>query len=360
MGRDIAAYFDVRGGTLYGSPLSVGGIMHIVLPADHPEFDTLTDALSRGKPLWVPPSEPTYSLLDFVSRVINATGERFNAKSRERAAEEVGFRDAQNVLRLSQGFTDFGRLVSPRPVAYPPAIRFERDGMIARAADELERFLLSKYGPRLSQAEIQEIRFRLLEVCAEFVEQQWAEKIAALSRESRSVHGPTYRDYLTCFSEDSDQIAETTRDVLLNCGSALASFSEFITDQFIDVSGLPRSLPYATVEQIKKALEGSAIEGARLYACVAYLHDRPIPHRPNLDAGEVYTSFANDGEIIDTLLSQYDVSPIVEARTLVWFSAVLEGLPVLLEYPYREVNLVRTFVATAIRNAYLLCLVWCE
>jgi hypothetical protein len=197
MNREIATYFDVRGGTLYGSPLSVGGIMHIALPTDHPEFNVLIDGLTNNYPIGVPPSEPGYPLLDFISRVINTAAERFNARSRERVTQEIYFQDAQNILNLSQSFTDFGKLVSPRPIVYPPSIKFKRDCMIANAADQLEQFLLGKYGSHLTEHEVQEIKFSLLEICARFVGQEWAERIVAgeLVKRCRLFYGGSFRPH---------------------------------------------------------------------------------------------------------------------------------------------------------------------
>ena len=41
LSKEFAEYFDVRGGTATGKQLGIGGVMHIVLPKSHPEFDNL-------------------------------------------------------------------------------------------------------------------------------------------------------------------------------------------------------------------------------------------------------------------------------------------------------------------------------
>jgi WD40 repeat protein len=68
--REIATYFDVRGPAAQGSPLGVGGIMHIVLPERHPQFDKLLSEIAHQ-----PTSpKPTSSSIQAHSNAVTALG----------------------------------------------------------------------------------------------------------------------------------------------------------------------------------------------------------------------------------------------------------------------------------------------
>ena len=56
LSKELAEYFDVRGGTATGRQLGIGGVMHIVLPNPHREFDHLVGKISFNG---TPPNAPT-------------------------------------------------------------------------------------------------------------------------------------------------------------------------------------------------------------------------------------------------------------------------------------------------------------
>ena len=174
LSEKVASYFDVRGGTLYGSPLAMGGVMHIILPRIHKEFDTLLNGLSQGQSMEVPLWERRYLLVDFGSKVINATSERFSERVRELTERNAFSADTRNLIALANSFGDFGRVVSPRHIRCSSDLRASLNTMAIKAAEELENYLVERFQAPLSDDDLRGIEFDLLEICSEFIKLNWA------------------------------------------------------------------------------------------------------------------------------------------------------------------------------------------
>jgi hypothetical protein len=152
----------------------------------HFEFAALIDGLSKGEVSWVTPSEPRYLRLDFISKVISFTSERIRDAWMEKQSEEEDWSDARNLLGLSQAFYDLGEPVSPRPVAYSDRAKPKIKSMVETATDDLEQYLLTRYPGNPTEDELEEIKFDLLGVSAQFLAEQWGSKVEALSPHTHS------------------------------------------------------------------------------------------------------------------------------------------------------------------------------
>jgi len=155
--------------------------MHIVLPPNAEEFNTLLRGLSRQEFVTVSPSEKHFLLLDFVSRVINLVGAKFSAMVAEKRSQEIYFPQAPNIYTLAQSFYDFGTAVSLRPIAYSPQAKSSLNSMVETAANDLEHFLLNKCDNHLSEDDIQKIKYDLLGICFTFIKRNWESKLEILS-----------------------------------------------------------------------------------------------------------------------------------------------------------------------------------
>ena len=77
--EDLAKLFDVRGRTEDGRPLVTGGIMHIGLPVDHPEFDKLIENNENR----ISQPSPDFRLIEYTCAVINSAKDIFIKKGEE-------------------------------------------------------------------------------------------------------------------------------------------------------------------------------------------------------------------------------------------------------------------------------------
>ena len=136
--REVAEYFDVRGGTLYGSPLAVGGVMHIVLPESHPEYDDLMYRLVNRLPITVWQPQNSYGFFDFLNRTLTfVESECMPDAERARLAQHW----TDPVFGLLEALHFYGRLFSCRRALYESRVEARIEREAKASAPKLRRAL---------------------------------------------------------------------------------------------------------------------------------------------------------------------------------------------------------------------------
>jgi len=169
-----------------------------------------------------------------------------------------------------------------------------------------------------------------------------------------------YQDYFNHLYDVSQRVERIGEQILANSVDYLDDLTAFLQNQFVDNSEVVQNLTYAKVEAIKETIQKSSIEGFRLYVCVVNLNNITISQRPNLSTIEIYSSFADDEQIIDRLLDRYDVVPVIERYKSFIFNDFLDRNPEFLNYAFKETNFLGTTIYIAVQNSYLLCMSSCE
>jgi WD40 repeat protein len=155
LSEPLARVLDVRGGSAYGSPLGTGGIMHITLPSEHPEFDQFV-----RNPVGFQRADPNE--LIFFSEVINQTREILRAEVEDRVNNKKSFNDAENLSAIYYSLSLFGKIIIPG-ISQGQPVSSGQD--CEETANKLITDLMKRYPGKLSEPEKVEIYSKILNIC---------------------------------------------------------------------------------------------------------------------------------------------------------------------------------------------------
>ncbi len=151
----LARALDVRGGSAYGSPLGIGGIMHITLPTAHPEFDQFTRNPEGYQ-------RTDADELIFISKVINQTREILRVEVENRANNKKYFKDAENLSAIYYSLSLFGKIIIP-------GISQRQSDLLSQDSEESTKMLITdlmkRYPQKISEPETVEIYSKILNIC---------------------------------------------------------------------------------------------------------------------------------------------------------------------------------------------------
>jgi hypothetical protein len=144
LSENLAIEFNVLHGSTRGfSPLN-DGIMHIILPAQHEEFNKLLLHFS-GIPQSLGEYQRNEPLFSLFAKVVNIVKVRIDARVQEIHRQNLNFSNARSVLNISNTFANvYGDVISPSLDSKNSISNFPHQE-IEYMAIRLEKFLINEF-----------------------------------------------------------------------------------------------------------------------------------------------------------------------------------------------------------------------
>ena len=180
--KQLAELFDVRGSETAGRPLAIDGVMHIGLPASHPEFETLIqegeNSIHRLR-LSIPAQ-----LMKFTTSVVN-TAREISLSMAQNIHQKRSYGEVSNtIFAIAQSFNDNGTVICPLYNTVQQDKNMQQ--AILPAAHELIRYLIDNKSefhldvlPMGMKKEYRDndLSLNLLPICIKFIDQYYWPKI---------------------------------------------------------------------------------------------------------------------------------------------------------------------------------------
>ena len=226
LAEDLTKLFDVRGGD--GS-LAIGSVMHVGLPARHPEFDNLINYVQNSSDQKLP-GELYPPEMEFISLVINNVSQRFlaNVSSLVECKKKI----PNNMYILSSGFNEYGKVLYPRlgnahKINIPPQ-------EVETAANELEQYLLGKYCQEYNKEQKDDVDKNLLSLCLTFLQQKYSSRSRNINSSNGQSLGISPQGVIRQ-SHKSNQYADEIPDGILRQGDTIGE--KYVAIKFLGRGG---------------------------------------------------------------------------------------------------------------------------
>lgn len=176
LSEPLAMFFNVRGGAIYGSPLLIGGVMHVALPDHHQEFDSIISSIiNRGIPsdIYI---DSEWPILDVFSSVMEDIRGYYATKVREIPRDEGTIVKNRHIFALSNGFEHFGDIIRMHRIHYSDAQLSRLEDLNKEILIETNTYLVSLFNKH-KRTQISDIYLNLINYCYDYIKMNYGKKI---------------------------------------------------------------------------------------------------------------------------------------------------------------------------------------